>query len=522
MKLGIGLIAHSPQWEQLLTQEGAPFTHVGIAGVKPDCSVLIVNRVLDSSELRGVESYLREGGAVLGYSAYLQNVCGTVARQERLDYLFADHDPIFPGIHLVDLAIPGLIPREANCLKTNHNTFGVFAGALGGGVAVLLPFDPAAAIGDSRSANKSFYATRERLPTEHVSVVAKGELSHLLHAALEYLHTARGLPYVHLWYYPDGKQNLFAFRIDSDKGSRQEIDELYKCALDYDIRMSWFLDVKSHEEWLQHFAFLSGQEIGVHCYEHRTYDSFDENLKNILHAKRRLEQVGVSSSGFTAPYGSWNPSLAKAIDQVGFEYSSEFSFAYDAFPFFHSDRERMCGALQVPIHPICIGSLRRVGYSDEQMKEYFAAVIDRKLLQNEPLFFYHHPTHHCWDVVRFIFKYVREREITNTTMLEYARWWKTRTSRNLRVSYVDDMLTIEHPHGVNDSVWIRITHPKKKQARIPFAATLNFKTLEWGSVAEAPIPPSDLRRIREFDPREMLGGIITTLNRKFLEGRTNS
>jgi hypothetical protein len=520
VKLGLGLIARSPQWEQLLKQEGVPFSYVDLSKMKEECSLLVVNRALDNSEQRAVEAYLQDGGAMLAYSAYVHGVCGTTTRQERVDYLLADHDRIFPTVHLVDLATLGEIPREANCLKTQLNTFGVFAGPLGGGYAVLLPFDPALAITDMRAANKSFYSLRERLPSERVSLVAKGEMSRLLHEAFTYLHHQRGLPYAHLWYYPHGKENLFAFRIDSDKGSRAEVDDLFATARDNDVRMSWFLDVKSHEEWLQHFAFLSGQELGVHCYEHRTYDTYEENLKNIQRARHKLDQAGISSPGFTAPFGIWNTSLAKAIDKAGFEYSSEFSFVYDAFPVFPSERDFTFEALQVPIHPICIGSLRRVGYTEAQMTEYFAATIGQKLLRHEPLFFYHHPTHRCWDVVRFIFKYMKGKGIANTTMLEYARWWKKRANCDLTITHQQEGLSIHSSRMVDESVWLRIVDPMRKVAIVPIAERMMFNQLDWSPEVVDAFPPSDIRRTREFNPREMLGGIITSLNRKFSEGNS--
>ncbi len=507
-------------WEQLLEQEGVPFSYGELETQIHTCSMLVVNRLLKGSEVKTIEQYLQSGGAVLGYADHLTGVCGTTTRRERLEYLVAEHDDIFSNVSLVDVEILADIPREANVLRTQHDTYAVFAGKLGGGYVVMFPFDVATLMCDVRAADKSFYSDRERLPSERVSLVSKGELRHLVHDALQYLHHARNVPYAHVWYFPDGKRNLFAFRIDSDKGSRNEIDELYHVALENDISMSWFLDVKSHEEWLQHFAFLAGQEIGVHCYEHQTYETFDANVKNISKAKRKLEQVGISSPGFTAPFGIWNSELAKAIEKTVFEYSSEFSFAYDSFPVYPSNGEQTFLTLQVPIHPICIGSLRRVGYTEGQMKEYFRRVIEEKLLRGEPLFFYHHPTHHCRDVVQFIFRYVAEKGIENTTMLEYARWWKKRLSNRLEISFENTKCKVRSPKSVDESLWLRVVNPDKREVVVPVSDEIDLQSIEWNSQRLAAQVPSDIRRIREFDPRGMLGDLFTTLTRKFSEGRT--
>ncbi len=517
MRLQVGVIAQSPMWEQLLAQEGVPFQFISFGQID-DSAVVIVNRPLNAEEQRQVENYLSSGGAVLGFAGHMDGVGGTTSRREQIDYLLADHDEIFPDIQLLDLSVMGEIPREANCLRTQTNTFGVFAGSMNGGYAVVLPFDPVAAMTDVRVANISFYATRERLPSERVSVVGKGEIRQLLRRALEYLFRMRNLPYVHVWYYPNGMQNIFCFRIDTDGGSREEVDQLYHIALQHDIGMSWFVDVKSHEEWLQHFAFLTKQEIGVHCYEHQTYETYDANLKNISKAKTKLQQVGLSANGFTAPFGIWNPALARAIDKLVFDYSSEFSYLYDSLPLYPSHGTETFLTLQVPVHPICIGSLRKVGYSEGQMKEYFLRVIDEKLLRDEPLFLYHHPTHRCWDVVRTMFRYIEEKRIENITMIDYARWWGKRLSYHPAVAVDGNILSVTSKKSPHDSVWLRIVRPDGAETCLAPNETINMELLHWSPPRKELSPPADLRRIREFDPRGTLGNLFTTITRK-LSGR---
>ncbi len=515
MKLNVGLISPSPMWEQMLLQEGVPSNRVELNRGDPGCSVLVVNRVLQHSERKAVEAYLSSGGAVLGFAGHLAGVCKTTSRAARIDFLTSDVTGIFSDIHLLDLAISGEVPREANCLRTRHNEFAAYAGKLGGGYAVILPFDIAGMMEDRRAVVKSFYSTRDRLPTERVSAVSKGELRHVLHYALRYLHHVRNLPYVHVWYFPDGKKNVSAFRIDSDKGTKKEVDELYHLAVMNDFSMTWFVDVKSHEEWLHHFAFLAGQEIGVHCYEHRTFDSFDENLKNISKAKRKLELAGISSPGFAAPFGIWSVELAKAVDKLVFEYSSEFSYAYDTFPFYPSVDGQTFLTPQIPVHPICIGSLRKVGYTGQQMKEYFKRVIDEKLLRDEPLFFYHHPTHHYPDVVRFIFQYLEEKEIDNMTMLEFARWWQKRLKYLPSFNLENSRLGMAADSPADDSVRIRVIRPDGGETLVQPSPLVDLKKLEWNPQRHRASAPADIRRIREFDPRALVGEVFSGLAQRF-------
>jgi hypothetical protein len=518
VRIRIALVARSNAWEQLCAQEGIPCAVIDLAAksVAEECSLLVVNRVLGAEERNVVEHYLRNGGAVIGSTAHLQDVAGVEGTEQNQSYVVADHDSVFSSIHLLDVGVQGLTPRGANALRTDTGAFAVAAGPLGGGWAVVLPFDVDALYHDARPANKNFYSAPERLPSERVSLVGKGELRHLVCDAFVYLHQVRGLPYVHLWYFPKDLRSVFAFRIDTDGATREDIDTLYNLARESDTSLSWFLDVKSHEPWLDHFKYFVGQEIGLHCYEHQSYPMFDANLKNISKGIQGMRRSGLQPAGFTAPYGIWNPELAKAIDESGFEYSSEFSYAYDTLPLFAGAGGMVFHTLQVPIHPICIGSMLKVGYSDARMIEYFDRIIHLKLSRREPLFFYHHPTHRRWDVVRRIVS-MPEQGVENVTLVEYARWWK----RRIGVKYSSDIsgseIRIQHSApSVPDDVWIRIVNPNGEEVILPSKEIIDLRSIAtWRKPERQVPPPEDIRRIREFDPRQMVGHLFNTLVRKF-------
>ncbi len=519
MRLQIGLLGSSIQWEEVLSQEGVAWAVLNDPDLYDVCSVIVIAKPPDASERREIEAYLKRGGSILSFAGYLDGVAGTTTRKEQIDYIVSYHDTVFPSIHLMDLGVIGGIPKEANCLRTQQNTHAVFAGGIGGGRGVLLPFDPAAVLADTRAANKQFYTPWDRLPSERVSAVSKGEVARLVHEALVYLHRESGLPYIHTWYFPFGGKNLFAFRIDTDKGSKAEIDKLCHLAVSNNIRMSLFADVRSHEDWLQHFAFLSGQEVGVHCYEHRTFETYEENLENITTAKRKLNQVGVSAPGFSAPYGIWNTGLARAIDTAGFEYSSEFSYAYDTLPFYPVTREKKYFTLQIPIHPVCIGSMLQVGYSADRMKEYFSRMIDMKLRRNEPLFFYHHPTHHAWDVVQSVFRTINDLQIQNMTFNEFAGWWRKRLFVQFDAEYRNSRLVLKSAKR-DESVWFRVIAPDGKEVLLGEDCDVTLTELEFSPKADPVPPPDDIRRIREFDPRRELADLFTSITRKFSQRKS--
>ena len=188
----------------------------------------------------------------------------------------------------------------------------------------------------------------------------------------------------------------------------------------------WFIDAKSHEQWLSRFKDFGQQDVGIHCYEHMTFPTEEKNLQNILKALSLMNAEGLHPKGAAAPYGTWNASISSVFEQIGAGFSSEFGLDYDDLPFFPFVEGKFSPVLQIPIHPICVGSMRRTGYSANEMKKYFLQLIDTKLMQREPLCLYHHPTHHHLNLFADIFDYIRSKNIDNYSYVEYASWWRKR------------------------------------------------------------------------------------------------
>ncbi len=513
MKLCIGLLAASPQWEQLLLQEGVAWQHADLPGddLHSAFSALIINRALSKQEGEAVQGYLRRGGAILGYAGHLTGI-GVRSRPALIEYLVGEPDSLF-RLQILDGALEGRIAVEANMVRTQNNEFAVFAGDLGGGVAAIFPFDMDVLLADDRSIVKNFYAHHERLPAEHVSLASKGEIRHLVVQSLQYLHLARSIPYVHQWYFPDGARNVFAFRVDTDGGSREDIDRLYAIARSRDVGMTWFLDVQSHESWLHHFSSMVGQEMGVHCFEHKVFPDGPANLANLQKAKRLMETAGMVPAGMAMPYGSWTHEIGRTIEEMRLSYSSEFSFAYDTLPIHPMELNRIMNTLQIPIHPICIGSLRKVGYSEKMMHEYFTMKVNEKLARTEPLFFYHHPSDRNTGVVESLFDRMSEEQIPNITFSAYAQWWKLREATRPRFEIHGDQLAMvarENP----SSIHVRVVMGGR-EAVVPTSSSLDLKKLSWRELPVWAGPPVDIRRIREFDTRALVAKLYTKFQRKF-------
>jgi hypothetical protein len=309
---------------------------------------------------------------------------------------------------------------------------------------------------------------------------------------------------------------VFACRVDTDRGTPQQIDALHAAAREYDLRMSWFLDVRSHEAWLGRFAEMADQEIGVHSYDHRTTGGEPADLKNIRKAIGLMEPHTGRSEGFAGPFGIWNTGLAGAIDAAGFSYSSEFSFAYDALPFFPESGGRRFRALQVPVHPVCIGSMLKAGYDGERMTAYFRRVMERKLLRAEPLFFYHHPTHMHWEVVRAMIRTAREAGVPFMSLGEFARWWRTRLNTRFGFEADGTGIRITTPDRETplpaEAFGVRCSRSDGTVCVAPAETPVSAGSPAWRPRRTAPVP-DDLRRIREPDLRSSLGAIMDSILR---------
>jgi hypothetical protein len=150
------------------------------------------------------------------------------------------------------------------------------------------------------------------------------------------------------------------------------------------------------------------------------------------------------------------------------------------------------------------------------MSQYFHDVAAQKLSRREPLFFYHHPGHRHWDVVRDLCDHLRGTGARQVTLGEYAAWWNAR--RALRPSFRlngDSVVTsIEGvaPGAAGSDVTVCVSWKGGEESIVPL--------LEGGSGKERYgvipyVPPADITRIREFDLRGEIGRQFTRLQRRF-------
>ena len=272
------------------------------------------------------------------------------------------------------------------------------------------------------SQRRQFYYSRQELPSERVSVINYHEITRFVRNFFVDAFKKSGKELLGYGSLPDEKP-LFIFRVDTDFAKADEIKALYEICKKYGISATWFVDVHNNEI-LEYYKTMHDQEISLHCDRHYVYPDTANNHDNIQEGLNKLLDHKISPAGFAAPFGDWNQALEEVLFDLNFAYSSEFSFAWNSLPVMRKQGKK--SLLQIPIHPISPGRLRRSHFSQEEMLDYYLKVIENNRKSNIPAIIYHHPAHGILDLIEEIFKYVKANNINNLTMHSYASWWLKR------------------------------------------------------------------------------------------------
>ncbi|HZY11061.1 MAG TPA: polysaccharide deacetylase family protein [Bacteroidota bacterium] len=499
MFIRVGVVGNDTGWQILLRQEGIPYSQVKNQKFSDDFSVIVVGDDVDPASITVIKEYLRAGGAVLCSGKVYSQLSGVKCQKRYVKYLTETPNQHFSGTGLIDLGLMCDIPIGANTLKTDRDEFAMYQGKWENGEIIVFPFDVTRIITDDRQSTKTFYINHKRMPFERVSHISRAGIRKLVHRSLELLHHRRGVPYIHQWYFPKDLRSICSFRIDTDYGTESEIKDLFNLVQKYKIFPTWFLDVKNQESHISLFGQMKEHEIGLHCYEHVAYGDHERNKQNIEKGLSVLERHGLRAKGYAAPYGSWNDEIAHAIEERGFEYSSEFSYDYDNLPSYPVLNGKELKTLQLPIHPISIGSLRRLGLKENDIITYFCDVIERKLDEQEPLVFYHHPKDNQLHALEKVFDFISQHHIQSFRMMDYASWWKTRDDVGPSIELKDLRLNIT-AKALHDDCWFHLSKNDGIESFVPMRPTIDLRTVHWVKYSNRRYLPEDYDRIRRFNP----------------------
>tara|TARA_Y100000034_G_C6907469_1_gene421596 strand:+ start:4180 stop:5742 length:1563 start_codon:yes stop_codon:yes gene_type:complete len=488
----IGLVEQEYGFERILNQEKVPWETVNLDRNLKDYTLLILNSMnLSSSQATKIKSYVAKGGALLTDSLSLSKLFRNKKISKSYIKSVKGKGPLFRNIGFLN------IEKEGYRIKGSTPS-GIYLSRFKKGFVIALPFDVNSLMLDERS--RKIYFPSSSVPLkEGASLVSKGNLRRLVVNCFVYLHLIRKIPYIHLWYYPKGYETIFCYRVDLDILNRNELDNILKVVKENGINLTWFLSVINNENHEDDVIKLckSNQSVQSHSYEHEVFPFFEENYQNLLKSNQFISKYTKSPVGFASPFGFWNKNLGRALEKVGYLYSSEFSLSYDDMPFYPFLYSRKSKVIQLPIYPVCVGSLRMRLYSSNKMKKYFDYMISMQYRKQMPLFLYDHPNDGIGEypeVLDFILKKVKKLEkVLVTDFGEFSKWWKEREKKKFRIFLEKDKLKLV-TNNKNKKFCLRIIFPGYKESKVPLnKGIVSFSDLKLKQI------PSFREKISFFD-----------------------
>ncbi|MCK4957098.1 MAG: hypothetical protein KAS49_05640 [Candidatus Cloacimonetes bacterium] len=501
MNLQIGLIGKHVGIESILRQEGLPYRLiVEIDDLNVSDYALLICLGNFSLDPQKISNYLANGGAVLFDSTSYAKLKNLKFKKRKVNFL-TPNSAEFLHVGLVDIYSKiSIVKSESLKVVDAGLKIQKFKNN-----AIVIPFDIDNLLFDSRIKRKRFIAEREELASERVSVVSKAGVRKILLRCLEMLFEARNLPMVQKWYFPKLPKTHFIFRVDTDFCDEKEANDLLAICRKHNIIGSWFVDTKQTERLKNCYSKMIDQEIGLHCFQHLVFDDYAKNKENIDAGKANLDKANITYHGFVSPLGEWNTNLEKALVDTGFLYSSEFGFDYDNLPSVQKNGDRTI--LQIPIHPISTGRMRRSHFSMDEMIAYYKKVIDEKVKNHELIVFYHHPGHPHLPVFDKVFAYINKLDIPTSTMMQFASWWKKRDEIEINPTYENDVIKLDSTPHIN----IRIYY-KNKETVVAAKNRITLTELDFTVVNKT---VDDEKRARQFHWRDLLYDYETAKGKRF-------
>lgn len=458
-------VSHDSGWWRILEQEG--ICHKEISG--PDTPIIL----FEGGTPAWVHEYVSTGGVAVVTDARYETLPFDVDYQGRavirsFDFPEANRRDIHAPCHMNLFRGPGYgevrVHRER--ITKNGIENGLFPALLenqlgtGSCLYTGLPLTGLLTlIGDALRPISTHSEVTERITDIDKWKVAD-VLVHILGRAFE----IAGLPKVGLSRFPGGARSVFIFRVDVDGTFGDSLRQLRDASVEFGIPTAFFLNrslCEGDEELLSTLG--PPLEVGNHGDIHNLFDDRESNLTNLQRCEDWIDSFGLRHGPwYVAPRGMWNLALAEALDELGFEFSSDFGFDTDGLPFFPRIGGRRLKALQIPVHAYSPERASRFSQENglpepqaEDVLRYFKDVATERIAQRLPVYFYGHPEVFgpmAREVLGRLAKFMLEKGVPILSLSEYAGFWRRRDSAIYDATLVRGADTVYLEHHLSDDV----------------------------------------------------------------------
>ncbi|MDP3791508.1 MAG: formyltransferase family protein [Candidatus Omnitrophota bacterium] len=230
--------------------------------------------------------------------------------------------------------------------------------------------------------------------------------------------------------------NIFCLRIDADEYHEDTISAFSSLLTKYRDAITIFVNADnfSDKQDLIKRWHNEGIDIQSHGFYHHTYGDYESNRHNIKKARLFFDGLGIPTKGFVSPAGRWNPGLSRALEDEGYEYSSEFSYDYLGLPTYPSLGSRISNVLQVPVFPVAPELFLNAGMKDiDKITTYYKRAIDEMLSCGLPVIVYAHTSKYkeVPIILNNILEYaISKKSLIPSNMTLFYKWWRGRPAEN--------------------------------------------------------------------------------------------
>lgn len=303
--------------------------------------------------------------------------------------------------------------------------------------------------------------------SENISSSKRKETTKILQflrCALQETFWSAGLPYIHIWYYPENIPTIFLFRQDIDYIDKESIEGLSDVLKKYGVKTTYFVNISGEEEFDERIGHLKlkkpttpkrakifekankeSNEIANHGYWHYVFPDYQENYQNIKKCSLYLKKLfKIKDVGYASPGAEWNKQLAKSIDKLGYLYSCCTLSNSNGFPYYPSYAGKKSKTLEVSFYKLSDASFENLKENSNlprfvwnNLRDDYLDYIDRQMATHEPIAILGHPHILGLKAKKFlpsIFQKIKKNNIPSYTIQEFANWWKKRGKFNFKFS----------------------------------------------------------------------------------------
>ncbi len=292
--------------------------------------------------------------------------------------------------------------------------------------------------------------------SERVARYAKGRIRRRLIGRIRDAVIAADGVWMRVSPFPYPYRSAFSFRADLDESVPEDYHRFAAARGALGSCSTHFVSTYAYTHHQSVLADLKLHDAQSHGHFHHVYREPELNRVNLDRAHRILSGSGIEPVGFAAPHGRWRQSLDEQLEDLGYQYSSDFQIGYDDFPFYPWRGDRFSRVLQIPVHPVCEGLFLDAGARDpEVIGEYFRQVIAARLDAGELAVIYGHPERRLGrmpEIMGAIASAVgSEPLVWRASFSELARWWRWRAERRwLVIPRESDRVEIQFDEWSNE------------------------------------------------------------------------